>query len=93
MVFSMATTKITITVHDDQLEGIRAQVAAGRAANVSAFVQRAVGVALFDAAGWREMLDEALQQSGGPLSKKERDWADSVLTAEGQRGGRKRKAA
>lgn len=93
MVFSMATTKITITVHDDQLEEIRALVAAGRAANVSAFVQRAVGVALFDAAGWREMLDEALQQSGGPLSKKERDWADSVLTTEGQRGGRKRKAA
>ena len=93
MVFSMATTKITITVHDDQLEEIRALVAAGRAANVSAFVQRAVGVALFDAAGWREMLDEALQQSSGPLSKKERDWADAVLTSEGQRGGRKRKAA
>ncbi len=93
MVFSMATTKITITVHDDQLEEIRALVAAGRAANVSAFVQRAVGVALFDAAGWREMLDEALQQSSGPLSKKERDWADAVLTAEGQRAVRKRKAA
>ena len=93
MVFSMATTKITITVHDDQLEEIRALVSAGRAANVSAFVQRAVGVALFDSAGWREMLDEALQQSGGPVSKRERDWADTVLTTEGQRGGRKRKAA
>jgi hypothetical protein len=38
MVFGMATTKVTITLRDDQLEKIRALVAAGHAANVSAFV-------------------------------------------------------
>jgi hypothetical protein len=53
----------------DQAEAIRALVAAGRSANVSAFVQHAVGIALFDAAGWSEMLEDALQQTGGPLSK------------------------
>lgn len=68
MVLGMPTTKITITLPDDQVEGIRGLVAAGQAASVSAFVKHAVGVALFDAAGWREMLEEALRQTGGPLT-------------------------
>jgi len=80
MVFGMATTKVTITLQDDQLEKIRALVAAGHAANVSAFVQHAVGVALFDAAGWNAMLQEALEQTGGPLTKNERAWADAILS-------------
>ena len=90
----MATTKITITLQDDQLAEIRALVAAGQAASVSAFVKHAVGVALFDAAGWREMLADALQQTGGPITKKERAWADALLSPEGpKRGSRKGKAA
>lgn len=94
MVFSMATTKITITLQDDQVEGIRALVAAGQAASVSAFVKHAVSVALFDAAGWRELLDDALQQTGGPLTKKERVWADGLLSPQGRkRGVRRGKAA
>ena len=80
MVFGMATAKITITLQDDQVEEMRALVAAGRAASVSAFVKHAVGVALSDAAGWREMLADALQQTGGPLTKKERAWADALLS-------------
>ena len=94
MVFSLATTKITITLQDDQVQAIREYVAAGRSANISAFVQHAVGVALFDAAGWKEMLEDALQQTGGPLTKKERDWADGLLSPAGQkRGVRRGKAA
>lgn len=94
MVFGMATTKITITVEDNQLEETRALVAAGAAASVSAFVKHAVGVALSDAAGWREMLEDALQQTGGPLAKKERAWADALLSPQGQkRISRKGKAA
>ena len=85
MVFGMATTKITITLEDNQLEEIRALVAGGAAANVSAFVKHAVGVALFDAAGWREMLEDALRQTGGPLMKKERAWADAILSPHGQK--------
>lgn len=79
MVLAMATTKITITLQDDQVAAIRAQVAAGRSSNISAFVQHAVGVALFDAAGWKDTLEDALRQTGGPLSKQERAWADALL--------------
>ena len=94
MVFGMATRKITITLHDDQVKEIRSLVAAGQATSLSAFVQHAVGVALSDAAGWREMLEDALQQTGGRLTKKERTWADALLSPPGQkRGGKKGKAA
>ena len=56
MVFGMATTKITITLPEDQLQQIRALILAGQAASVSAFVKHATAVALHDAEGWREML-------------------------------------
>jgi len=79
MVFGMATSKITITLNDDQVAAIRELVAAGRASSISGFVQHAVGVALFDAAGWREMLDDTLSQTGGALTAKERAWADTLL--------------
>jgi Arc/MetJ-type ribon-helix-helix transcriptional regulator len=79
MVFGMATTKITITLEDEQVRAIREYVDAGKAASVSGFVQLAVSVALFDATGWQAMLDDALRQTGGPLTKKERAWADSLL--------------
>ena len=94
MVMSMATQKLTITLGDDQIKEIRALVAAGQTANVSAFVQHAVGVALHDSAGWKEMLDGALRQTGGPLTKHERAWADSVLSPrERKRRPKKGKAA
>jgi len=93
MVLGMATTKITVTLPDEQLKEIRALVAAGEAANTSAFVKHAVGIALSDAAGWKEMLKDALQQTGGPLTKKERAWADSVLSPRRPGASRKGKAA
>jgi Arc/MetJ-type ribon-helix-helix transcriptional regulator len=80
MVLGMATRKITITLRDDQLQEVRSLVAAGQAASVSGFVQHAVGVAISDAAGWREILEDALQQTGGPLTPKERTWADALLS-------------
>jgi Arc/MetJ-type ribon-helix-helix transcriptional regulator len=94
MVFGMATTKITITLPNEQLGEIRALVAAGGAASVSSFVQHGVRVALFDAAGWQEMLRDALQQTGGSLTKRERAWADALLSLPGRkRGPRRGKAA
>ena len=94
MVFGMATSKITVTLHDDEVKEIRSLVAAAQAASVSAFVQHAVRTALSDAAGWKEMLEDALQQTGGPLTKKERAWADALLSPQEQkRGGKKGKAA
>jgi len=85
MVLGMATAKITITLENDQIEEIRNLVAAGQSASVSAFVKHAVGVALYDAAGWREMLQDALRQTGGPLTKKERAWADALLSPPGRK--------
>ena len=79
MVIGMATTKVTITLADDQLDEVRRMVQAGKATSVSAFVKRAVGTALDDAAGWKELLEDALRQTGGPLTSRERAWADGVL--------------
>jgi len=81
MVFGMATRKITVTIEEEQLAEIRGVVEAGGASSVSGFVQHAVGVALDDIAGWAEMLAQALDETGGPLTDKERAWADSVLNS------------
>jgi len=90
MVFGMATQKITVTLDVAQVKEIRALVAARQAANVSAFLQHAVGVALNDAAGWNEMLEDALRQTGGPLTEKERAWADGILSPGTRRKGPKK---
>ena len=92
MASGMATTKVTITLDDAQLAAVRELVESGKADSVSAFVKHAVSVSLADIAGWGAILGVALKQTGGPLTAKERAWADTVL----QRGGRskgKRKAA
>jgi hypothetical protein len=77
----MGTTKVTITLDDEELKGIRALVEARGAKSVSAFVQHAVAVSLRDVAGWGALLAAALEQSGGPLTKAERIWADKLLAA------------
>ena len=79
MVSGMATRKVTITLDETQLDQIRSLVEAGTAPSVSGFVQHAVAAALDDVAGWGAMLAEALRQTGGALSDKERAWADDVL--------------
>ena len=83
--YGQATSLASTALNDDEAnmefvgpklrDEVRRLVAAGKAATVSGFVQHAVGVALHDAAGWRDMLDGALQQTGGPLTAKERAWA------------------
>jgi Arc/MetJ-type ribon-helix-helix transcriptional regulator len=91
MVFGMATTKITITLPDEQIDSIRELVAAGKAGSVSAFIKHAVSVGLFDAAGWRAMLNDALQQTGGSLTGGERKWADALLRPSGSKAGSEKK--
>jgi Arc/MetJ-type ribon-helix-helix transcriptional regulator len=93
MVTGMATTKVTITLEQDQLEEIRKLVEAGSAPSVSGFVKHAVGIALHDAAGWKTMLEEALQKSGGPLTKRERAWADARLSPRAGKVRRRRTRA
>ena len=79
MVDGMATKKITITLEVAQLDRIRELVEAGKASSVSGFVQHAVGVSLDDIAGWGALLAQALQDTGGPLSRDEKAWADEML--------------
>ena len=69
----MATTDITITVDNEQLRQIRHLVAEKQTASVSAFLKHAVGIALHDAAGWKQMLASALEETGGPLTNADGD--------------------
>jgi Arc/MetJ-type ribon-helix-helix transcriptional regulator len=85
MVIGMATTKITITLDDAQVAAMRKLVASKQARSVSGFVKRAVDVALQDAEGWAAMLEQALHETGGPLTAKEKAWADRVLTSHPRR--------
>jgi Arc/MetJ-type ribon-helix-helix transcriptional regulator len=93
MAIGMATSKVTITLEDEQLAAIRALVGQGKLSSVSGFVQHAVTVALADLAGWGATLGLALEQTGGPLSAKERAWADAALGVRPVRAKRRRKAA
>ena len=81
MVFGMATRKVTVTLPEEQLDEVRALVAAGQASSVSGFVQHAVGVALDDISGWAAMLRIALAETGGPLSAEEKARADQILSS------------
>ena len=67
-------------------------VASGHADSVSGFVKHAVGVSLADVAGWGAMLAAALRETGGPLTAKERAWADAILQS-GPRPKRKKDKA
>jgi Arc/MetJ-type ribon-helix-helix transcriptional regulator len=81
MVIGMATTKITITLPDRQLAEIRKRVAAQDSPTVSGFIQEAVQKSLENAAEFRAMVKEALNETGGPLKPKERAWARRMLRA------------
>lgn len=84
----MATVKVTITLEESQLGAIRALVDEGAASSVSGFVQKAVATGLDDAAVWARLLDEALEQTGGPLTDEEIAWADDVLGVKPLKGRR-----
>ena len=92
MACGMATKKLTITLESDQLAAIQKLVATGKAESVSGFVKHAAAVSLADVAGWGAMLGLALSQTGGPLTHRERAWADAQLRTQPKQK-RKRKAA
>ncbi len=89
----MATVKTTITLREDDLRQIRELIASGKATSISGFIQHAVTVALHDVAGWGAVLAGALKETGGPLTKGERDWADTVLAGTAAKEPRRRRAA
>ena len=77
----MATRKLTITLDERELAQVQALVAAKKTSSVSGFVQHAVRVSLRDVDAWGAMLDEGLARTGGPMTEKERAWADKILRA------------
>jgi Arc/MetJ-type ribon-helix-helix transcriptional regulator len=90
MVVGMATQKVTLTLDVEQVAAIRALVEAHSAASVSGFVKHAVAMALNDVAGWGALLADALERTGGPLTRRERAWADGVLSTRGGRPAKRR---
>ncbi len=92
MASGMASKKVTITLDDAQIEAVRGLVASGATPSISGFIQHAIGIALNDVAGWSAMLGQALEQTGGPLTTKERAWADSILKARPPHKRRRRAA-
>jgi Arc/MetJ-type ribon-helix-helix transcriptional regulator len=93
MVLGMATKKVTITLDAEQLQNVQKLVASGKAESVSGFVQHAVKVSLADVAGWGAMLGAALAETGGPLTRAERAWADSLINPRKARNPKKRRRA
>ena len=93
MAVGMATKKVTITLDAAALENVQKLVAGGKAESVSGFVKHAVSVALADVAGWGTMLGLALQETGGPLTRAERAWADSIIKPRKARSTKKRRKA
>lgn len=76
----MPKTPISIALSDDQLAQIDSVVASGRSPSAAAFIEHAIKIALQDASEWSAMLNQALAETGGPLTDEERAWACSVLT-------------
>jgi Arc/MetJ-type ribon-helix-helix transcriptional regulator len=83
----MVTTKITITLPDQQIEEICKRVAARNSPSISGFVQQAVQKSLENAAAFRAMVDAGLNATGGPPKPRERSWARRMLSAL-EEGGR-----
>ncbi len=79
MVNGMVTKKVTVTLPEGQLERVRKLVAKGAVESVSGFVTDAVSMSLDDAEGYGAMLREGLERTGGPMTRKERAWADRIL--------------
>lgn len=70
--------KIAVSLPADLVAAAREAVRAGRAPNVSGYVETALAAQVSNDAldAW---LAELLEETGGPMSDDERAWADGVL--------------
>ena len=74
----MATHKVTITMPDHVLRQARAEVAAGKATNLSAYVSAVVAErAQHDRID--DIVDAILAETGGEATESERAWVKAVL--------------
>ena len=79
----MATTKITITVDDNVLAGVKAAVDDGHADNVSAYITEATAQRVA-----REARAEQIEQRWGPFSPKAMAWARKAAGTDLESGRR-----
>jgi Arc/MetJ-type ribon-helix-helix transcriptional regulator len=78
MMEGMTAKKVAITVPEQTLERARSAVKAGRAASLSAYVSRALEQqSMLD--DLDALLEEMLEETGGPLTTAEKRWADAAL--------------
>ena len=75
---SSMTVKIAVSLPDHLVATARTAVAEGRAASVSAYVAAALE-AYADDHRVITMLDEIIEQTGGPVTAAEQAWADEIL--------------
>ena len=83
--------KITVTLPRTQVAAIRSRVAARKSASISGFIQDAVERSLDAETEFRALIEDVLQDTGGPSTAKERAWAQQALAPRRHRA--KRKAA
>lgn len=72
--------KLAITLSDELARRVREEVARGRAASVSAWIEHAISGQLAAEADFEGLLDEALAATGGPLTEAERLHAVRLLS-------------
>ena len=65
------------------------QLVGPRKTKISEFVQHAVKCALENDAALKEMVDEILEKTGGPMTDEERAWAEAMTAPANNRQGRR----
>ena len=77
----MTYAKIAITIPEELVTSVRKAVKRGRAKSVSAYVASAVREKV-QASDLRELLDQMLEESGGPPTAAEKAWTDRAFSLE-----------
>jgi antitoxin ParD1/3/4 len=91
MIPGMTSAKVAISLPKEVLARARAAVKRGEAASLSAYVSKAIEEKTSDD-DVLKMLDEMLEETGGPMTAEEKHWADGVLgITEPKRKPRRRK--
>jgi hypothetical protein len=78
MITGMTSAKVAISLPKDVLARARAAVRRGQAASLSAYVSKLIDEKTRED-DLAQMLDEMLEETGGPLTPSERRWLDKVF--------------
>jgi hypothetical protein len=71
--------KIAISIRQDLLDEIQGSVERGTSPSVSAYIEKAIESRLRYKAEFLQMMDDALEETGGPATAEERAWAERAL--------------